>query len=280
MNAAVQLDPAGDIAPLARLLPAFPDTLLELLSLLRQDQSTCDTLARLIRNDPVLCGNVLQLANRIRRAQARPDLSDPAAAIQLIGLNQVRRIAVTVGTNRYVLSAPGSRFFFEHSFAVAITSQELGMMCAVDPGEAYVVGMLHDIGQLCLHVLDAAAFDAVYKQSIVDGQLVERERQAFGVDHCQLGDRLVRHWNLPETVASAVRRHHDGAGAETTLDATISLGETLARALDIPVSPKNRVTTLNRDAAELLEVDWASPELQDCLGRCRARYRLGLGRAG
>jgi putative nucleotidyltransferase with HDIG domain len=270
-------NPMDDIEALARELPAFPKVILQLLDLLRDDKASFEVMARLIRNDPVLSGNVLGVANHIRRLQAKSDLTDPYAAASLIGFDHVRRLIINVGMKRFIGGGVGSAFFFHHSFAVAITSQELALLSEVSPDEAYIAGILHDVGQLCFHVLDERAFQEAYQQSIVDGRLVEREAAIFGFDHCQIGEKLAQYWNLPDEVLSAIRTHHDEATATSPLQSCVCLGETLARALDIPASPKNRVTQVNTPAMELLELKWDQPELIDCFGRCHARFVQGVG---
>ena len=269
--------PTLDIEAIARVLPPFPRIFLQLLELLRDEASSFEVMARLIRNDPVLSGNMLATANHVRRLHAQSDLADPFAAASLIGVNRLRQIVVHIGMNRFIGDGRGSEFFFRHSFAVAITSQELAVMCDVSPDEAYIAGILHDVGQLCFHVLDEPAFLRAYQQSAADGRLLEREAEIFGVDHCQIGAQLAQYWNLPDDVVSAIRSHHDDSVATSNLQAVVCLGETLARALDIPASSKNRVTKINTPAVELLGIRWDSPEILDCLGRCHARFLQGVG---
>lgn len=267
-----------DIEAIAKVLPPFPKIVLQLLDLLRDEEASFEVLARLVRNDAVLSGNVLGMANHIRRMHAQSDMTDPFGAASLIGLNRVRRIVVDIGMNRFVGGGVGSDLFFSHSFAVAIATQELAVMCNVSQDEAYIAGILHDVGQLCFHVLDERGFLEAYQQSTVDGRLLEREAEIFGVDHCEIGAQLAQYWNLPEEVVSAIRTHHDGTTATSDLQAAVCLGETLARALDIPASSKNRVLQINTPAVELLGIKWDSPEMLDCFGRCRARFLQGVRR--
>ncbi len=264
--------PMDDIDAIARLLPPFPKVVLQLLELLRHEEASFELMARLIRNDPVLSGNILAMANHIRRLHVQSDLTDPFAAVSLIGVNRVRKIVVSTGMNRFIQAGSGSEFLFHHSLAVAITTQELAMMCDVTADEAYVVGILHDIGQLCFQVLDDEAFQKVCHQAALDGQILERETKIFGIDHCQMGARLAQHWNLPDHVVSAIRTHHHDTIASRNLQAVVCLGETLARALDLPSSSRNHVLKINTPAVELIGIKWDSPEMLDCYGRCRARF--------
>lgn len=267
---------SAEVARLATVLPPFPRVVMQLLEMLSGDDSSLDTLARLARNDPVISSGILATANRIRRIHAQSDIYDPFVAASLIGVNQVRRIVVAAAMNKFAAEEKGAEFLLDHSHAVAIVAQELAVLCGVSTEKAYVAGILHDIGQLCFHILDAGAFQEVYRQSAIDGRLVEREAAAFGVDHAEIGGALARHWELPEDFVAAIRQHHDDTVVTSKLQAVINLAESLTRALDIPPSPKNRLTKLNAPAVAALGLRWDSPEMLDCFGRCRARCRHGL----
>ena len=156
----------------------------------------------------------------------------------------------------------------------------MAAMHDLSPEDAYIAGILHDIGQLCFHVLDREAYRVVSEQAAVDGRLVEHERAAFGYDHCLIGCLLAEHWHLPEGVLRAIATHHDDDAPENRLQAVVMIAEVLTRALDLPESPNNRVVRVNPLACELLEIDFSSPAMLDCLGRCRARYRHAFRQPG
>jgi HD-like signal output (HDOD) protein len=124
--------------------------------------------------------------------------------------------------------------------------------------------------------MDAERFQEVYLKSASNGRLTDWETAAFGVDHTQIGSALAAHWKLPEEFICSIRYHHESAEVTSKLQAVINLAESLARALDIPSSPKNRVTQLNEKAIFELGIDWDAPEIFDCFGRCRARYRYAV----
>jgi putative nucleotidyltransferase with HDIG domain len=265
-----------DIAAIADKLPPFPVVVAQLLEELRNDSLSMESLVRITRDDPVISANILSAANRIRRMHALNDVSDPYVAAQLIGVNQIQRIIVTLGMNRFLAHDTGSDFLFWHSRAVAIIAQELAMLTSVSPEKAYIAAILHDIGQLCFHILDPLAFQEAYDLSGCDGRLLQRERALFGADHSLIGAALATHWQLPDEFALSILDHHKDNVVSGKLPAIINLAESLARALDIPPSAKNRVTGINRSAMDLLGVVWDTPEMRDCFSRCRARYRHAL----
>jgi putative nucleotidyltransferase with HDIG domain len=267
---------SAEVGRLARILPPFPRVVMQLLEMLRADALSLDALTRLARNDPVISSGILATANRARRIHAQPDIHDPFVAASLIGVNQLRRIVVSAAMNKFAKEEKGADFLFDHSRAVAIVAHELALLCGVSPEKAYVAAILHDVGQLCFHVMDPVAFQDVYRRSAADGRLIEREVQTFGVDHAQIGGELALHWELPEDFVSAIRTHHDAFVVTSKLQAVINVAESLARGLDIPPSPKNRLTQLNGPAVAALGINWSSAEMLDCFGRCRAIFHQTL----
>ena len=262
-----------DIEQLAKRLPAFPTVIIQLLDMLRDDAVTLDALVRIARNDPVVAANMLAQANQIRRMHAQSDVTDPFVAASILGMNRLRRIVVTIGMNSFVGAVPGGTFLFQHSLAVAITAQEIALLSGVSPDYAYITGILHDIGQLCLHMLNQPVFEKVYAEALLDRQMVAREAQVFGTDHCAIGAQLAEYWNLPEEIRAAILTHHDDDTVTGKIQACICLADTVVRALDIPESPQNQVTKLNALALSELNLDWSTPEMASMFDRCVALYR-------
>ena len=264
------------VAEIAGLLPPFPRVVQRLHDVLDDDALSIDALVRIARFDPVITGQILSAANQIRRQRSASELSDPFSAASLIGLDRVRKIVLDSSINHYMQVISDTPFFYGHSLAVAIVSQEIAALASLPADKAYIAGILHDIGQLCLHVLDADAYRTVSALASRDGQLIEHERQQFGYDHSQIGSLLAEHWHLPESVQVAIATHHEEGSPLSPLQAVITLAETLSRALDLPPSPNNRVTHVNQQACELLKIDFASEAMQNCFGRCRARFRQAI----
>lgn len=261
------------IPEIAARLPAFPKVVPELLDCLQEDAASLDSLVVIARNDPTISATILSAANRLRRIRALSDLSDLFAAASVIGFDKILQIILTVGLNRFISQGGGQSSLFKHSLAVAIVAQELACITHISPAEAYVAGILHDVGQLAFFVRDAERYGEIRDQAILAGDLLARERAVFGLDHSQVGMLLASFWNLPKSITGAIGGHH---GSNTTwnsaLQAVINLAESLARALDLPHSPHGRVTNINQSSLELLQLRWNSAEMADCFGRCRARF--------
>jgi len=74
---------------------------------------------------------------------------------------------------------------------------------------AYTAGLLHDIGKVVLDQYVAATYPLFYRRTQVDGvDLVDVERDTFGVTHTRIGGRLAEQWSLPSDLTDAIRCHH------------------------------------------------------------------------
>lgn len=270
-----------EIPDIAKRLPPFPLVVIRVLDALKFPSFSMESLTRIARNDPVISANLLAAANRLMRSHGRRETDDLLIAATMLGSTQIRRIITATSLNQFLEADRNSTFLLWHSRAVAIVAQELAILSGYPIEKAYTAGILHDVGQIYFHIKNPVLSHEVCSRSAMDGKLIEHETAAFGVAHTQVGAALARHWTLPDEFADAILAHHDESGAKSPLSAIVNLAETLVCALDTPPSTKNRVDHINQQAVDLLGIRWDSPEMTDCFGRCRARYRqaiLSIGR--
>jgi HD-like signal output (HDOD) protein len=79
----------------------------------------------------------------------------------------------------------------------------------MDVGAAYTAGVMHDIGRVVLAVAQPDEY-AKLLQSGVESQAeaLKREKEIFGIDHCELGRRMAIDWKLPSLFMEVTSRHH------------------------------------------------------------------------
>ena len=108
------------------------------------------------------------------------------------------------------MSLPAMRRLWHHNLACSIIAQRLAAGGAIDKDLAYTCGILHDIGRIALAVIqpkDYATLLETHQGSPVS--ILERERELFGYDHCETGQKMVAGWKLPEAFDAAVFDHHE-----------------------------------------------------------------------
>ena len=198
-----------------RDLPPLPGVAMQALSVAEDPSSTASDLLRIIMSDPPLAAKVLKVANSVHfhRGYAVNDLQ---TAIVRLGFTNVRNLLMGVSVirafNTYFVGAPYTREdFWVHSIAVGVTASRLSgesvQLCA---SSSFVMGLLHDIGQL---VLDRSAREA-FGQAIRTAQdgripLYEAERRRLGCDHSAVGGELLASWRFPHELVEPIRWHHE-----------------------------------------------------------------------
>jgi putative nucleotidyltransferase with HDIG domain len=100
---------------------------------------------------------------------------------------------------------------WDHLMGVAVVSKKLGeALHPKIPSYTFTAGLLHDIGKVVLGTfgeVDPAPILELAQEEQID--LVAAEQQILGIDHAEVGARLLESWNLPAYLAEVVRWHHD-----------------------------------------------------------------------
>jgi putative nucleotidyltransferase with HDIG domain len=195
-------------------LPTIPAVLARILQLSDNVDASGKELIAVIEKDQALTGKMLRLANSAFFGQSRAVATIPRAVI-LLGFSTVRNLALGVkvwdafGSG---VSKPVLEELWGHSVEVAMIAKELAArLHGGDPDEAFTAGLLHDVGRLVLALRFKddywKAVGGVAESDVVD----EREREAFGVDHAEVGGWMLEAWALPAAIVEGVRTHHEVA---------------------------------------------------------------------
>ena len=102
--------------------------------------------------------------------------------------------------------------FWRHSLGVAIAAELIakahGRPSELNPDEAFVCGLLHDIGKLALdHVLPKAFARVITLAQLNHANIAQIERRVLGIDHHTAGKRLAEQWGLPHTIQDCIWLH-------------------------------------------------------------------------
>ena len=184
-----------------------------LLAMLYDPQVEAEAIVACLRSEPVLAARVLKVANSPYYGQSGR-VGSLERAIQILGLKAIRAISAAGALDRLTPGSAGAAFdaqqFRRHSGAVACAAQALARRClpALD-GEAFMAGLLHDIGVLLLVKSDPARMSRFEPDRSGD-ELAARERELahFGLTHEAAGVLVAEHWALPAWLARALGRHH------------------------------------------------------------------------
>lgn len=204
-------------------LPMLPQMLWELEAAFQNRAMGAVEIADLIEKDLSLTATLLKVSNSAVFRGSSEFLTVRDAVVR-IGLEETRRLARTMllvdaltSTNATMDYAE----FWRHGLLVAVAASFLQEHAFKEspllPDEAYLGGLLHDVGKLVLDQYFEPEFEQVRAhrraQECTDA---EAEDAVLGVDHGAIGAELLELWGLPENVIEPVRWHHalDEAPAE------------------------------------------------------------------
>lgn len=204
-------------------LPSLPHVVAELMQATLSDNSSVGDIAKIIQKDPSLTGHVLKVVNSSFYGLSRK-ITSPAQAIIVLGLRAVQNISLTASVFRTFHSTKTNGVFsmerfWWHSVVCTLTIKHLSAKLGFsNEDEAFVAGLLHDIGKLVLYTNYPADYEAIIKQCRHGEDLSDLEESFFGVNHADVGGWLLESWKIQPFLIDAVRYHHrDLKGVLTAL---------------------------------------------------------------
>ncbi len=215
-------------------LKPMPASVTRILQVIEDPKVEIQEIANLIGKDQVLTALVLQMANSAALGYSRNCVS-PAVAVMRIGLTRLRSLMLASSSYQSMNRALavyrlGAGELWQHAQSTASASEAIARhLHHKNTEEAYVSGLVHDIGKLILNqvlMTDYARISALINQFQMP--LWELEKKLIGIDHAQVGSLMAEKWNLPSSLAEAIRFHHYPAEAENpTLPAVVNLANSL-----------------------------------------------------
>ncbi len=203
-----------EIAKQIQSLPTLPAVVINLHRLLQDEYASAADFEAIIKPDPALTANLLQLANS-SWAGTRSKVATVRDAITTMGLRKVFEVATSASFVKVIPpSIPGyeldSAAFWLHCSATAILAEELGNETLdKTPEMAFTAGLLHDIGKLAIGVFLESHGDEVRHTMRRDARsFMEAEQAVLGTDHTMVGETVAKQWKLPEEIVLVNRWHH------------------------------------------------------------------------
>ncbi|HEY8665394.1 MAG TPA: HDOD domain-containing protein, partial [Tepidisphaeraceae bacterium] len=206
-------------------LPTLPAIALRVLEATSSDDSSAAEVVTLISTDAALTARILQL---VRRADlgVRGEVNSVERAVVLLGFEAVRGAVLALSVFQTLQSSPAASAqfqreqFWKHSIAVACCTELLAEIPAaagaqaINPSEAFVCGLLHDLGKIAFAAVLPKSFDRVVEAAdLLRGDIADLERSVIGLDHMVVGKRLAERWQLPLSIREVTWLHGQNPAA-------------------------------------------------------------------
>lgn len=258
-------------------LPTLPSYIFELNTLLSSSSVDLKRVGKVIRNDPSLSSQVMRLCNSALFSLRRRVLSIEEAAI-LMGSERLRTLVLTCSVMEFTgkqLPKGEVQAYWAHSFLSGMLSERIARwMEYTEREQAYLGGLLHDIGALPLLVVarEEGALRGNTRSGPWGGSL-QAEKDYFGMNHCEVGRWIGQAWNFFPSFIDVFENHHhpDRSVRDPHLVGIIAAADHFCECHSLePVA--------EGETGELLDTDPAFEDefLKLCLPRLDAKERSEL----
>lgn len=223
MDKAAMMQTAQEMVESFVDLPTIPQVATRVIELLDKPGVELDEVADMILADQVLAARVIKMVNSPLYQPAH-EIKSVKRALIYLGFRHIRELAFTCSFVDVFQGRDGIidiKSFWEHSFGVGVVSKIIAQRVRYpDTEKAYLVGIVHDIGEVFLSYYRQDAFrnllDSVQGHAF---RLVEKEVEFLGTTHNEIGLCIARKWNFPADYCEVIGLHH--APGEATLDPTL-----------------------------------------------------------
>jgi len=188
-------------------VPLLPDAAATLLLMTEDEEADLDRLTDVVRSDPTMAAQLLRIANSPLFVSRYP-IASLRVALSRLGMFQVRQIALLIVCDTKVFRVRGweqaMRSLFGHSVLVALFAQEIAKKARMNADEAFLAGLLHDVGVPTLVQALVEIEPRVTSFREIDGLLTLLHPR-----HAEIGARLAAAWAMPPRLIEAIGYHHE-----------------------------------------------------------------------
>jgi putative nucleotidyltransferase with HDIG domain len=223
-------------------LPVFPKASHQAFSMIKQEDVGIPELARVVLQDSSLASSILRVSNSTFYAAQRM-FTKVNEAIAYIGLEETKHI-IYAAFARSLFGRGQSAKNWRHSISTAFTAEEIAHTSHIDSDEAYLIGLLHDVGKTFLQSKIAPKYYSIMAALEIANEkemVLASERRAYGFDHAQISEFLLRRWNFSEHMCAAVGQHHIPDQPDAPLSQCVALANQIAHQFDIPNPAKTSI---------------------------------------
>jgi len=194
-------------------LPAMPQILLKLLEQCQSEDIGMSSLAELVAKDPAIACKILGIANSsaYHRGGKKFGLEN---ALATLGTDLIKTLVISESVfqvfNGFAQSnGTDLRSFWKHALTTAVMAGSIARKMGVpNVEEAYLAGLLHDVGRLAL-LSEAHAEYAPLFFAPDNDELCSIEHSLLKLSHPEIGAWLADRWQLDSFLSDSLRYHHE-----------------------------------------------------------------------
>jgi len=193
---------------------SLPQSLAAVLQVLNNHTAGADEIADTISKDVSLTTRVLKMVNSAQYSRHRK-VTKVSEAVIVMGLNSIKMLTLSSSVfgmmpDSELMAKCDIKRIWRHLIETATSARSVAKSIRYrEPEEAFVAGILHDIGIIImlLHFKEKY-FEVIESIKIKKCGLIEAEKETFGYTHADVGAEMINAWKLPSKLAFVVKNHH------------------------------------------------------------------------
>ncbi|HWV10638.1 HDOD domain-containing protein [Pseudomonas sp.] len=234
-------------------IPPLPETAQKIIKLRVDPDATVDDITGVVETDPALAAQVVSWAASPYYAAPGKIRSVEDAIVRVLGFDLVINLALGLALGK-TLSLPKDQpqhatpYWQQAIYTAAVIEGLTRAMPRAQRPEAgltYLAGLLHNFGYLVLAHVFPPHFSLICRHLEVNPHVPHSyiEQHLLGISREQIGAWLMRYWDMPDELASALRFQHDPdfAGEQSAYPNLVCLAVSLLRNRGIGSGPQGEI---------------------------------------
>jgi HD-like signal output (HDOD) protein len=245
-------------------LPPMPHIAAQVLEKLSDEDSTPKQIHQLLIKDQALAARVLKVANSPYYGASR-SISTLRDAVLFMGFDSVKSLIMTA-VLKGLFSNVGlaEKLLWEHAVGCGLAARKIGDEVSFQPSEeAYVAGLMHDVGKAVLFLRAPAAMREIMEEVYNEGAyFFDVEQRRLGFTHADVGGVIAYKWRFSNDIEEAIANHHqpDQAKSATNLTQIVNLANSFCYKLSVGPTRKPDLNLNETKSAKVLGLGPASIE--------------------
>jgi HD-like signal output (HDOD) protein/prolyl-tRNA editing enzyme YbaK/EbsC (Cys-tRNA(Pro) deacylase) len=198
-------------------IPPLSETAQKIIKLRVDPLATVEDITAVIETDPALAAQVVSLAGSAYYATQVSVRSVRDAIVRVLGFDLVINLALglcktlNLPSDQPQQAAPYWQQAVYTAALIEGLAQAMPKPLRPVMGLTYLAGLLHDFGNLVLAHVFPPHFSLICRHLEVNTHLPHGyvEQYLLGINREQIGSWLMRHWDMPEELAIAIRFQYD-----------------------------------------------------------------------
>lgn len=188
--------------------PVLPNVVTRIMALDKDSDDYYDEVLSLASEDPFIAAKIIFLANSAAMA-GRSKIETLTQAVVRVGIKQVSTLISSISlTKSFKPTEDSHRNLWLHALQVAVACTKLAQLNQLNGEQAYLAGLLHEIGRFILLATDVEKFNCLSEGLIsTSPELVQQEIEIFGLNSIDVTINILETWQIPEIIANAIKAH-------------------------------------------------------------------------